>query len=151
MQSASGAFSLAFISSTGVEDDGIESSLTGGMYTGTVTPVTRSGLQAGNCGTALASFNISASFSSIFYRGFFDRSNPVCIYTSLVTISGLSITGLAPLDAALQPLMDGAIREDLHEGLDRDVADRLNRLFNNNQPLPNGNTGRCSDWEILSG
>ena len=151
MQTANGTFALAFISSTGVEDDGIEGSLTGGSYTGTVTPVTRSSLVVGDCNTMLPLFSIGASFTSITYRAFYDNnSNPICVYRSRVTITGLAFTGLDALDAVFRPLIEDAIRDDLHRGIDRDAANRLNRLFNNSEPLPQGNTGRCADWELLT-
>jgi hypothetical protein len=149
-QSASGTFTLTFISSTGVITDGIEGLLAAGTYAGTVTPVIRSGVGVGQCGTTLPSFSIGSGFTSIAYRAFFDQSNPVCIFTSQVTITGLAISGLSAVDAVLQPLIEAGIRDDLHRGIDRDVAERLNRVFNNNQPLPQGNTGRCADWELLT-
>lgn len=123
----------------GVQDVGV--TVPDGVYTWSNRPLN------GGCnptGPTAGPFTASFAFT---YRAWVDESNQpdVCVFRSRADFGSFTVTGAAPLDA----LILASVKDQAERGIDRAVADRLNRLVHANRGFPAGSEPRCPDWAVL--
>lgn len=115
-----------------------------GRYTATIQPLDLSCNRGvapppPPLGTAVVTFSLT-------HQSQVDRTNPggVCVFRSKLTFSSFVVTGVQPLDDAIQM----AVKSSIHKTVDFEVANAMNRFVNGN-PLPANAAGRCPDWQLL--
>ena len=69
----------------------------------------------------------------------------VCIFKSNVAFSSFTVTGIQPVDAAIE----ARAKEEAHKAVDREMADRMSRFVRAGRALPASADARCTDWSAL--
>lgn len=124
---------------SGVRDVG--ATVPDGVYTWSNRPLNWDCFPSGPA--AAGPFTANFAFS---YRAHVAHENQpeVCIFRSRVDFSSFTVTGIPPLDAAIE----ANVKDEAHKGVDRAVADNMSE-FVNGRPLPGSAAARCSDWAAL--